>query len=180
MAASDRGTQGSPADNKTRRTHAPESPQDTSELVETAMTGIPASGSSNRRAEPLLVEVSWEVCNQLGGIYQVLRSKAPSMVNRWGNRYCLIGPYQGHAAAIEFEPAPLVGPFGQAVKELRNAGIHAEFGRWLVTGRPHVVLLHHGSVWGRLHEIKYRIWCDHGIALPPNDSIINDCAAFAE
>ncbi|MCC7409628.1 MAG: hypothetical protein IT442_16305, partial [Phycisphaeraceae bacterium] len=94
MAASDRGAQGSPADNKTRRMQTPESSLDASASrpVETAMTGVPAGGGSNRRGEPLLVEVSWEVCNQLGGIYQVLRSKAPSMVNRWGNRYCMVGP----------------------------------------------------------------------------------------
>ncbi|HAE13850.1 MAG TPA: hypothetical protein DCG24_06430, partial [Bacteroidetes bacterium] len=27
--------------------------------------------------EPLLAEVAWEVCNQIGGIYTVVRSKAP-------------------------------------------------------------------------------------------------------
>ena len=30
-----------------------------------------------------LFEVSWEACNQVGGIYQVLRSKAPVMTERW-------------------------------------------------------------------------------------------------
>jgi len=37
------------------------------------------------RAPPgvLLAEIGWEVCNPVGGIYQVLRSKAPTMVNRW-------------------------------------------------------------------------------------------------
>ncbi|MCC7145747.1 MAG: glycosyltransferase [Phycisphaeraceae bacterium] len=157
---------------------ASESAAETSAKPSTRPDAGGAAGT--RRNEPLLVEVSWEVCNQVGGIYQVLRSKVPSMVARWGNRYCLVGPYQGHTASIEFEPAPLVGPFGQAVKQLHEAGIGAQFGRWLVTGRPHVVLLHHGDVWSRLHEVKYRIWADHGIALPPNDSIINDCSAFAE
>ena len=43
--------------------------------------------------EPAVIEVAWEVCQQVGGIYTVLRSKAPEMVRRWGNRYFLIGPY---------------------------------------------------------------------------------------
>ena len=37
-------------------------------------------------ARPILAEVAWEVCNQLGGIYTVLRSKVPSMAARWGSR----------------------------------------------------------------------------------------------
>ena len=28
--------------------------------------------SHSRRAEPLLLEIAWEACNQLGGIYTVL------------------------------------------------------------------------------------------------------------
>jgi hypothetical protein len=53
-----------------------------------------AAGDSER-APPgaALFEVAWEVCNQLGGIYQVLRSKAPRLVDRWRNRYWLVGLY---------------------------------------------------------------------------------------
>ncbi|HEY1055459.1 MAG TPA: glycogen synthase, partial [Emticicia sp.] len=43
--------------------------------------------------KPLLMEIAWEVCNQVGGIYTVIRSKVPSMVEEWGENYCLIGPY---------------------------------------------------------------------------------------
>ena len=49
----------------------------------------------------LLLECAWEVCNQLGGIYQVLRSKSPTMVRRWRNRYLLVGPYVPAKAALE-------------------------------------------------------------------------------
>ena len=31
-------------------------------------------------APPLLVEVGWEVCNRVGGIYTVLRTKVAEMV----------------------------------------------------------------------------------------------------
>ena len=59
--------------------------------------------------EPLLFEIAWEVCWQLGGIYTVLRSKAPAMLQRWGERYCLIGPYNPQTAAVEFEEQPPTG-----------------------------------------------------------------------
>ncbi|MGB8328605.1 MAG: glycosyltransferase [Polyangiales bacterium] len=132
-----------------------------------------------RRAKPLLMEVAWEVCNQVGGIYTVLRSKVPSMMSRWGSRYCLVGPYNPHAAEVEFEPAPLVGAVGKAVQQLREMGYGAHYGRWLVSGRPHVVLLDVGSVVRKVNEIKYRVWADHGI--PASDeTIVSDAVAFGE
>ena len=32
---------------------------------------------------PLLVETAWEVCNQVGGIYTVVRSKVPEIIDKW-------------------------------------------------------------------------------------------------
>ena len=136
---------------------------------------IPAA----RRVEPLLIEVAWEVCNQVGGIYTVLRSKVPSMVSRWSSRYCLVGPYNPHTAEVEFEPAPLVGAVGQAVKRLQDMGYGAHYGRWLVSGRPHVVLLDTSTVSGLINEVKHRAWADHGIP-SSNDPNINDAMAFGE
>jgi glycogen(starch) synthase len=125
------------------------------------------------------MELAWEVCNQVGGIYTVLRSKVPSMISRWGSRYCLVGPYNPHTAEVEFEPAPLVGAVGQAVQKLREMGYRAHYGRWLVSGRPHVVLLDLGSVGGVLNEIKYRVWADHQIPAS-DDAKVNDAEAFGE
>src|SRR6476661_9635775 len=56
--------------------------------------------SASLRQPPLLFEVAWEVCWQLGGIYTVLRTKAPAMIERWGERYCMIGPYNPNTAPI--------------------------------------------------------------------------------
>lgn len=52
--------------------------------------------------EPLLIEVAWEVCNQIGGIYTVVRSKVPSIVEKWGDQYCLIGPVLSNKLPAEF------------------------------------------------------------------------------
>jgi glycogen(starch) synthase len=133
-----------------------------------------------RQADPLLLEVAWETCNQVGGIYTVLRSKVPSMVGRWSNRYCLVGPYTPKTAAVEFEESPLAGAVGQAVKQLNELGFEAHYGRWLVSGRPHVVLLNYLSVFEHLHEVKFRLWADHGIPTPPDNELINNSVAFGE
>ncbi len=138
----------------------------------------PASNTA-RRVEPLLMEIAWEVCNQVGGIYTVLRSKVPSMVSRWGNRYCLVGPYNPSTAEVEFEPAPLTGAVGQAVKQLQEMGYAAHYGRWLVSGRPHVVLLEVASVGGVLNEVRHRMWADHGIP-SSNEESVRNAAEFGE
>ena len=166
----------------------PPSPPPAERMIEpTPVAGgaIPEDASEPRpnrrlRHEPLLLEIAWEVCNQLGGIYTVLRSKAPSMVDRWSSRYCLVGPYNHHTAQVEFEETAPAGPIGQAVKRLQQIGIGARFGRWMVTGRPHVVLLDYLGVFNRLHEVKYRLWHDHGIDLPGDDELLNNVTAFGE
>ena len=68
-----------------------------------------AAESSSAPQPPLLFEIGWEVCWQLGGIYTVLRSKADGMIERWDDRYCLIGPYNPATAALEFEERPTEG-----------------------------------------------------------------------
>jgi len=126
----------------------------------------------------LLCEVAWEVCQQLGGIYTVVRSKVPSMVKTWGGRYVLIGPYNPQLSPVEFEEAAPTGPFGSAVKTLKKSGFDVHYGHWLITGRPAAVLLNPYSVYGLLGEIKYLIWEHHGISLLANDTLTDQVAAF--
>lgn len=127
---------------------------------------------------PLLCEVAWEVCHQVGGIYTVLRSKAPVVEDRWGDRYAMIGPYDAGAAAAEFEETPPEGPFRRAVDRLRGQGLVVHFGRWLVTGRPQVVLLDLDSVRQRLGQVKYYMWLHHRIPSPADDWLIHDVLLF--
>ena len=72
---------------------------------------------------PLLAEVSWEVCQQVGGIYTVLRSKVPAMVKSWGRRYCLVGPWNPQLSPAEFEETRLGGEIGAAVLALQQQGL---------------------------------------------------------
>ncbi|GMU24966.1 MAG: glycosyl transferase [Phycisphaerae bacterium] len=121
-----------------------------------------------RTAQGLLFEVAWEVCAQTGGIYTVLRSKAPTAVGRWEDGYHLIGPYRDNAE-IEFEPEPASGPVADAIAELAQRGIRIRHGRWLVTGRPKVILVETQSVAASLAELKYFYWKDIHIGTPGND-----------
>jgi glycogen synthase len=126
-----------------------------------------------------LVEVAWEVCNQVGGIYTVIRSKVPAMMEHWGSRYCLIGPYVSKSIAAELEPLDDVEDlFGQAAAALRKRGYHVYYAEWLVTGKPRVVLLNPNAVEDKaLNVIKYLLWKNHGVTTSDN-ALVNQVIGF--
>src|SRR3954453_23213469 len=96
-----------------------------------------------RSNEAFLFEVAWEVCNLVGGIYQVLRSKAPLMTERWGPRYCVVGPYVASKAGLEFEEAEATGYFSRVIERVQAAGVRVHYGHWLIQGKPRALLLEH-------------------------------------
>lgn len=128
--------------------------------------------------KPLLFEIAWEVCQQLGGIYTVIRSKVPSIVDHWGSRYCLIGPYNPQSSQTEFEETQPTGFMRDVLNMLREQGIEAHYGHWLITGRPRVVLLNPASATPQLGWIKYLQWEHHDISLPGDDHLINPVISF--
>lgn len=148
--------------------------------VPTADAGGPdPSGDAPALVEPpLLFEVAWEVCWQLGGIYTVLRSKAASMLEQWGDRYCLVGPYNPMTAAYEFEEQPTEGHIRETLDSLRRDGVPCHFGRWLIPGRPNAILLDYRARFPHLDADKYLMWTDHGIATHAGDGEVNEVVAF--
>ena len=132
------------------------------------------------RPAPLFLEFAWEVCNQVGGIYQVIRSKAPSMLERWGDRYCLVGPYEPSKASLEFESTRPGSWVGRAIEKLKGEGMTIHHGRWLVPGRPRVMLIEHWQGWDRLNATKWQLFADHGIETPGDDGLVNGVISFAD
>ena len=127
-----------------------------------------------------LFEIAWEVCNQVGGIYTVIRSKVPSVIQKWGKEnYCLIGPYFADQAAAHFDPATDYStPIGKAVLKLQERGFDIHYGQWIISGRPNVVLFNPYSVFDMLNEIKHFLWKDYHISLPGGDELLDKVAAF--
>lgn len=127
-----------------------------------------------------LFEVAWEVCNQVGGIYTVIRSKVPTVIEQWGkDNYFLIGPYFEEQAAAHFEPATDYSTeVGKAVLKMQERGFEVYYGKWIVSGRPHVVLFNPFSVFDKLPEIKHFMYQDFFISLPGQDELIDKVAAF--
>src|SRR6218665_1377134 len=91
-----------------------------------------------------LIECAWEVCNQVGGIYTVIRSKAQAMVNNHSGHYCMIGPYLNKNIMAELEPLEdAADVFGIATANLRKKGYDVVYAEWLITGKPRVVAFAH-------------------------------------
>lgn len=125
-----------------------------------------------------LVEVAWEVCSQIGGIYTVIKTKAPNMVERWKDDYLLVGPYHQQTSALEFEETNPPEYIAKIVDDLSHVGITAHYGRWLTDGRPAVLLLDYKTRYARLGDDKYFLWKDNGISIEGEDGEVDAVVAF--
>jgi glycogen synthase len=145
-----------------------------------AANEVNQANESNVPKNAFLFEVAWEVCNQVGGIYTVIRSKVPSVISKWGkDNYCLIGPYFPDQAAAHFDPATdYSSPIGKAVLKLQERGFDIHYGQWIISGRPNVVLFNPYSVYDMLNDIKHFLWSDYHISLPGGDELLDKVAAF--
>ncbi|WP_234736246.1 glycosyltransferase [Tellurirhabdus bombi] len=136
------------------------------------------------RAKPkLLIEIAWEVCNQVGGIYTVIRSKVPSMVEKWGDDYVLLGPYFPQKATIELDPITHDDgtEIGHIVQLMRSKGFEVQYGYWLVTGKPRVVLFDLQSIsQEQLNRVKYLLWEHHRISTLNVEDLVNQVVTFGE
>lgn len=123
----------------------------------------------------LLLEVATEVANRVGGIYSVLKLKAPITVAEYRHRYCLIGPLNRASAATEVEELELKDPYiKQALDAMLSRGIQWVYGRWLIEGAPRVILFDLQLASGYLDEWKLDLWNSAGIPTPPSDGESND------
>ena len=127
-----------------------------------------------------LFETAWEVCNQVGGIYTVIKSKAPAVLENWpANNYVLFGPYFEHEAAALFEPInDSDDPIAQIVAKMNENGFNVYYGSWLVEGQPRTVLFDFNTSWSYLGDLKYLLWEHHNISIPENDDLLNRIVLF--
>lgn len=106
----------------------------------------------------ILFEVSWEVCNKVGGIYTVVKSKAAKMVEVYGDNYFLIGPYLSPKALGQFQDEMPSEYYKHTFEELKKIGIVCHFGRWIVEGSPFVILVDFANYKHRINDIKRELW----------------------
>lgn len=131
----------------------------------------------------LLFETATEVANRVGGIYSVLKSKAPITVAQYKDNYHLIGPlnkatYQNEVDQMDWEAPDSfpdeIKPIQSTLRSMRSRGVNFIYGRWLIEGSPRLILFDLDSVRGFLNEWKGDLWYLVGIPSPENDFETND------
>lgn len=131
----------------------------------------------------LLFEVATEVANRVGGIYSVLKSKAPVTVAQYKDNYTLIGPlnkatYQGEVEQLDWKAdetfSDELRPIQNVLKSMSSRGVRFVYARWLIDGAPRVILFELESVEGFLNEWKSDLWSLVGIPSPEHDPETND------
>ncbi|MDI6751949.1 MAG: alpha-glucan family phosphorylase [bacterium] len=106
-----------------------------------------------------LFEVSWEVCNKVGGIYTVIQSKLPEATKEFSENYILIGPLlDTNPGFIEETGIGLVN----LKAKLKMAGITAKIGVWNVETKPRVILVHYKDGLDQ-NKLLFQLWEDFGI-----------------
>lgn len=109
-----------------------------------------------------LVEVSFEVANKVGGIYQVLNSKASKMQDFYGENYVVIGYYNEENARDDF----IEREFEQFdfVDELEDKhGVKCHTGVWNIPSSPKCILVDSSGLEKPVDDIKKELWQEYGI-----------------
>ena len=103
-------------------------------------------------------EVSWEVCNKVGGVHTVLATKASTMVDSFADSYITIGPDLRQSAwdLQEFIEHPTL--FKSWQTQAQNDGLSFRIGRWDVPGSPVTILVDFTTYFASRNQIFKEYW----------------------
>ncbi len=104
-------------------------------------------------------EVSWEVCNKVGGIYTVVSSKALQAVEHFNDHYYLLGPDFGNNAEFE-ETNEDCWTSIRSILQQKN--FQCRLGRWNIPGRPKTILVNFKDRLN-LNQLLYKLWNRYGV-----------------
>lgn len=110
-----------------------------------------------------LFEVSWEVCNKIGGIHTVLSTKSALVEGELKKNYITVGPdvWMDTEQNPEFtEDKSLFRPWKQ---KLSQEGLNVRIGRWNIPGNPVAFLVDFTPYISRKDEILTSMWKKFGV-----------------
>ncbi|MCL5010852.1 MAG: glycosyltransferase [Patescibacteria group bacterium] len=107
-----------------------------------------------------LFEISWEVCNKVGGIYTVLTSKSGRAIDCYNGGYFTVGPYFEPQIRGQFQPEQPNNGLRAVFDGLEKEKIKCFFGKWLVGGQPKAILLDFHYLKSETNLIKAKLWED--------------------
>lgn len=107
----------------------------------------------------LLFEISWEVCNKVGGIYTVLSTKARTLQQKHKDRVLFIGPdlwSKDKESPFFTESASLLADWKATTKF--PGGMSVRVGRWNVPGSPIAILVNYRPLFAYKNELYAKMW----------------------
>ena len=110
-----------------------------------------------------LFEVSWEVCNKVGGIYTVVATKALHLQSQLGRRHIFIGPdvWMHRSGNPDFLEDPMLYRSWKA--QALTEGLRFRVGRWNIPGRPVAILVDYKQHLPQADDILGALWNDFGV-----------------
>lgn len=110
-----------------------------------------------------LFEVSWEVCNKVGGIYTVITTKSPQYKVQLGDNYILIGP--------DVWKETVNNPYFEEDKYLYKSwrekavadGFKFKIGRFKDACNSVAIILDFTTYFEKRDDIMYQLWKDYGV-----------------
>ncbi len=110
----------------------------------------------------LLFEISWEVCNRIGGIYTVIKSKTSNVKSEFA-KYFVVGPYFPAKHASEFIEEKAPDELARGFEVLEKEGIVCHYGKWLTDVDVDAILIDFKGFSARSNDIKAELWKNYGI-----------------
>jgi phosphorylase/glycogen(starch) synthase len=105
----------------------------------------------------IIFEVSWEVCNKVGGINTVIATKAKSLLNEQGDNLILIGPdlLKEEEEEVFIEDSNLLSNWRS---QANSQGLKFRIGHWNISGNPIAILVDFTPYFSRKDEIFSDFW----------------------
>ena len=104
-----------------------------------------------------IIEVSWEVCNKVGGIYTVLSTRAKTILTKTDAQLMFIGPdlWKETANPLFKEDKRLMAGWR---KKATEEGLNIRIGRWMIPGEPIAVLVDFTPYYNIKNDIYAEAW----------------------
>jgi phosphorylase/glycogen(starch) synthase len=105
-----------------------------------------------------LFEVSWEICNKVGGIHTVVATKAITLVEDYGDNYIVIGPdiIRDEAGNSEFNEDRSL--FRAWRRHALSEGLRVKTGRWNINGSPLAMIIDFSNWINQKDKIFSEFW----------------------
>ena len=114
--------------------------------------------TQNKKHSDLIFDVSWEVCNKVGGIYTVLSTKAKTLCSLFQDQVIFIGPDFGKEnTSSSFKESPRLLQSWTKNNSLPS-GVKVRVGRWDIPGRPIVILVDYKELYSCKDGLYADMW----------------------